>query len=79
MNLPCVKPSSPSFGPTPIVGKCVCIPVGPVGPVGAEGILLGGIRPILLGTFPNLPSLPRELGTSLANFPKIFVYQNFFL
>ena len=73
MNLPCSKLSSPSLGPTPIVGKCVCIPVGPVGPVGAEGILLGGIRPILLGTFPNLPSLPRELGTSLANFPKIFI------
>ena len=66
MNLPCVKLSSPSLGPTPIVGKCVCIPVGPVGPVGAEGMLLGGIRPMLLGTFPSLSQ-----GISFANFPVI--------
>ena len=47
----------------------VCIPVGPVGPVGAEGILLGVIFPILLGTRPNLLSFSRELGISLASFP----------
>ena len=57
--------------PTPIVGKFVCIPVGPVGPVGAEGMLLGGIRPMLLGTLPSLPSFPREVGISFANFPVI--------
>ena len=68
MNIPAEK-LPPSLVPIPIVGRLVCILSGPVGPVGAEGILLGGTLPILLGTFTILLSFPSVLGISLANLP----------
>ena len=61
------------------VPTCVCTPVGSVGPVGAEGILRGGICPILLVSLPNLPSLSNELRISLANFSEMFICQKNFL